>query len=88
MSLPLNTDNWSGSIKRKPMANTDDWNGLVNDKENRNPNPLTEQEIGARDKERIEKFNKRREQSKKNAKKRKLVSFVLLVGVLYLATRK
>lgn len=29
MKAPLNTDNWSGSIRRKAMANTNDWNGFI-----------------------------------------------------------
>ena len=29
MKAPLNTNNWSGSIRRKAMANTNDWNGFI-----------------------------------------------------------
>jgi hypothetical protein len=29
MKAPLNTDNWSGSIRRKAIANTNDWNGFI-----------------------------------------------------------
>lgn len=30
MKAPLNTDNWSGSIKSdKAPLNTDDWNGFI-----------------------------------------------------------
>tara|TARA_R110002153_G_scaffold52226_3_gene146493 strand:+ start:3028 stop:3336 length:309 start_codon:yes stop_codon:yes gene_type:complete len=31
MKAPLNTNNWSGSIRRKAMANTNDWSGFISE---------------------------------------------------------